>query len=225
MSCMKWTKLDITVMKARYLLKESLLSSVMLSYRWSSLFAVFKNCPWSCYDLKEWQTFPLSILPEESSATARLSYRQPALISFTEGEDERRSSTTTVINRTRLMASVSTCVDITAANFFMESRCIHASHAERRGGENWLMWGYLWTSVRASWLTMSSVGGIAFTRWEIYTITFLSLDSAHLIYLMALAPHLQPASPLPFNMFMWYRRRKRNICFIFKEWNTWINII
>lgn len=49
------------------------------------------------------------------------------------------------------------------------SSVIHASHAERWGGANWLMWGYFWTSERASWLTVSSVGGSALILGEIYT--------------------------------------------------------
>lgn len=54
----------------------------------------------------------------------------------------------------------------------MESRRCHprVSRRNAEAGANWLIRGYLWTSLRASWLTVSSVGGNAFTRWEIYTI-------------------------------------------------------
>lgn len=41
---------------------------------------------------------------------------------------------------------------------------IHQSPAERRGSVNWLMPDYLWTSARAAWWTVSSVGGCAFVK-------------------------------------------------------------
>lgn len=42
---------------------------------------------------------------------------------------------------------------------------IHQSPAERRGSVNWLMRDYLWTSARAAWWTVSSVGGCAFVKF------------------------------------------------------------
>lgn len=46
------------------------------------------------------------------------------------------------------------------------------------GGADWLMRGYLWMTVRAAWLTMSSVGGKALIYWDIYTMAFCSWISA-----------------------------------------------
>lgn len=123
------------------------------------------------------------------------------------------------------------CVDLTTPTFLLwvrvrvsYSSVIHASHAGHWGAVNWLMWGYLWTSVRAPWLTVSSVGGNAFTHWEIYTIPFLSTDSAHLIYLMALVSHLQSASPVPFTVLTEYMKteeKKKTYASYSRRKNTW----
>lgn len=42
---------------------------------------------------------------------------------------------------------------------------IHQSPAQRRGSANWLMSDYLWTSARAAWWTVSSVGGCALVKF------------------------------------------------------------
>ena len=65
------------------------------------------------------------------------------------------------------------------------SGVMYSSNAERWGGANWLICGYLWILAGASWFTVPCVGGYAFIQWKIYSITSLSTESACLIYPVA----------------------------------------
>lgn len=112
--------------------------------------------------------------------------------------------------------------------FVTESRRCHprVSRRNAEAGANWLIWGYLWTSLRASWLTVSSVGGNAFTRWEIYTIPlplhwFCPSDLSDGFGISSAACLPQCPSPCYYNI-RWRRGGEKNIWCVFKEGNVWI---
>lgn len=57
------------------------------------------------------------------------------------------------------MMTLACCHAVTAV-------CVaHQFPAQRRGSVNWLTPGYLWTSARGAWWTVSSVGGCAFVKF------------------------------------------------------------
>lgn len=145
-----------------------------------------------CHRLNQLWGLSIADLPEEYSTGAHSSH-QPLLISSTKAQDVRPSSAVPVINRvwrpqwSRLYRHTASECGHNCSYFLLcgHSGVMYSSNAERWGGVNWLMCGYLWILARASWLTVPCVGGYAFIHWKIYSITSLSAESACLIYPVA----------------------------------------
>lgn len=144
--------------------------------------------------------FPLPGLSEECSAADDSSPR-PLLIRSSRGWGRRRSRLFSAGLRAgvrlpcRCQSVASECGHDDPDLLWCSHRgVIHQSPSERRGSVNWLMPDYLWTSARAAWWTVSSVGGCAFVKFTpspssplIWPIWFIQcplgvLHRAHVIY-------------------------------------------